>query len=303
MSRAARLHHPESAFHIVSRTQGHAPWFVDDIKDDVAEMLLRGVHQAGARGVAFAIMNNHFHLIVFQGREPLGRMMQPPLRRIALLVHRTHKTVGHVFERRFRARLCHDTEHLPNAIIYVHRNPVKAGLCDRSTDYRWSSARAFDGSCNPGILCVEDGLRVFGTTGSTSIESLRTSYRERVDRCTDEELDGYWEWFSRFARRGRGTAYLPVSQHKERAALRDLRDVALKILATIDDQCPPGLVRSRYGGPQVVAVRKQLIAALCQRGYAGAAIARYMHISEATVSKVRRAQRDAQIPDMRLSPD
>jgi REP element-mobilizing transposase RayT len=300
MSRAARLHHPGSAFHIVSRTQGHEPWFVDDIKDEIAEILLRGVHEAGARGVAFAIMDNHLHIILYQGREPLGRVMQPALRRIALLVQRTHQHVGHVFERRFRARLCHDAEHLPNAIVYVHRNPVKAGRCRQTTDYRWSSARAFNGDCAPGFLCIEDGLRAFDTSGMTSIDALREAYRNRLRRCTDKELDGYWDWFVSSVRRRRGTPYLPLTQHRERARLRDLRDVALTILATIDDQCPVELVRSRYGGPRVVAVRKHLVAALNQRGYSGVAIARYMRISEATVSKVCSAMRRAQIPDMQM---
>lgn len=297
MSRTARLHHPGSAFHIVSRTQGHEPWFVDSIKDEIADMLLRGTHVAGARPVAFAIMDNHFHLILFQGREPLGGVMQGPLRRIALLVQRTHHHIGHVFERRFRSKLCHDLEHLPNAILYVHRNPVKSGRCRQATDYKWSSAVAFEGGCAPGLLCIDDGLRAFDVNGSSSQESQRLAYRDRMRRCSDDELDGYWTWFLHTVRRNRGerTLYVPTSAHRERPGLRDLRDVALNILTTIDGDVPSELVRSRYGGPRVVAIRKQLIAALGQRGYPGVAIARYLRISEATVSKVIAAMRWAGI--------
>src|SRR5207253_9949941 len=137
--------HPGSAFHIVSRTQGHARWFTDDIKDDIADLLLTGSISAGGRPAAFAVMDNHFHLLLFQGSASLGWTMQPILRRIALLDQRRHGVEGHVFERRFRSKLCQDRDHLPTAIIYIHRNPVNAGLCRQATDYRWSSANCYEG--------------------------------------------------------------------------------------------------------------------------------------------------------------
>ncbi len=40
---------------------------------------------------------------------------------------------------------CVDAEHLREAIVYTHLNPVAAGLCERSEDYRWSSQRAYSG--------------------------------------------------------------------------------------------------------------------------------------------------------------
>jgi putative transposase len=30
-------------------------------------------------------------------------------------------------------------------VNYIHQNPVRAGLCERATDYRWSSARIWQG--------------------------------------------------------------------------------------------------------------------------------------------------------------
>jgi hypothetical protein len=140
-------------------------------------------------------------------------------------------------------------------------------------------------------------LRAFDSTGSASLGSLRAAYRNRLHRCTDDELDAYWTWFLRSVRskRGERKAYLPTSPHRERAALCDVRDVAHKILRTIDEDVPMDLIRSRYGGPRVCSIRKQLIAALHQRDYPGVAIARYLRISEATVSKVRSALRWAEL--------
>jgi REP element-mobilizing transposase RayT len=300
MGRAIRLHHPRCAFHVVSRTQGQQPWFVDSIKQEIADLLVSGVVLAEARPVAFAVMDNHFHLVFFQGRLTLSETMQPALRRIALLVQNTHGTHGHVFERRYRAKLCQDSEHLPNAILYVHRNPVKAKLCGRAVDYKWSSARAYEGACPPGLICVEDGLRAFDELGSASVNDLRELYRTRLRRQPDSALDEYWSWFWHSIRRRRTGSQpcVPNSPHSERAGLRDLRDVAIRILPTIDRSIDVELVRSRYGGRDIVDARTQLIAALNQRGYSGVDIARYLRISEATVSRIKSAVRRGCLPDI-----
>ncbi len=293
MGRALRLHHPGSAFHIVARTQGQEHWFVDELKDSIADILLSGAISVGARPVAFAVMANHFHLILFQGSASLGETMQPVMRRIALLIQKNQSRQGHVFERRYRAKLCKDSEHLPNAILYVHRNPVKANICAAPTDYRWSSANAFQGNTPPGFLCITDGLRAFDTTGSASPEELRDLYAARLQNSTDVELDDYWSWFWRSIRRRRNSAVVnvPRSPHIARSPHRDLRDAALRILRSIDDTIEVEIVRSRYGGRRFVEVRTQLIAALIQRGYSGVDIARYLRISEATVSRIRSRMR------------
>jgi putative transposase len=299
MGRALRIHQPGSAFHIVARTQGQEHWFADELKDRIANIILGGVASAGARPVAFAVMDNHFHLLMFQGGVSLGETMQPVMRRIAILIQKHQNRVGHVFERRYRAKLCQDSEHLPNAILYIHRNPVTANMCRVPTDYRWSSANAFEAKCPPGLLCVDDGLRVFDPTGAAPIDDAREIYTNRLRRIEDAELDGYWAWFWKSVRRRRNTsAYVPRSRHVRRAAVHDVRDVALRVLRSIDDAVNVDLVRSRYGGPPIVLVRTQLVAALIQRGYQGVAIARYLRISEATVSRIRSAMRWGSIPDM-----
>jgi len=300
MGRALRLHQPGSAFHVVSRTQGHARWFDDGIKTEITDVLLRGVASVGAKPIAFAVMDTHFHLIILQASAPLGWTMQPILRRIALLVHKRHGVEGHVFERRFRAKLCRDSDHLPNAILYVHRNPVAAAICRLPCDYQWSSAAEYDGRRTPGFLAVDDGLGVFASEPGASPDEARAAYRLRLDATPETELDGYWSWFWQQVRRRRPSdpGYVPTSKHRDRAQLRDIRDVALIILRSIDPHANAEFVRSRYGGPRIVAIRYQLIAALHQRGYSGVSIAKYLRISQATVSRVRAAIRWSTIENM-----
>jgi putative transposase len=55
-----------------------------------------------------------------------------------------YQKVGHLFQGRFKASLLDDA-HLWNAVAYVERNPVRAGMVSRAEDYRWSSAAAHCG--------------------------------------------------------------------------------------------------------------------------------------------------------------
>jgi hypothetical protein len=50
----------------------------------------------------------------------------------------------------------------PAAIAYIHENPVRRGLCIRSTDWRWSSARHYYG----------DELGILRGDGSPTIRGL-----------------------------------------------------------------------------------------------------------------------------------
>ena len=47
--------------------------------------------------------------------------------------------VGHLFQQRFGSRFIETDEHYLEAFRYIAFNPVRAGLCERPTDWRWSS--------------------------------------------------------------------------------------------------------------------------------------------------------------------
>ena len=51
----------------------------------------------------------------------------------------TSSEVGHVFRRRYGARHVQTDQHLRWCYRYIALNPVKAGLCERPEQWRWSS--------------------------------------------------------------------------------------------------------------------------------------------------------------------
>jgi DNA-binding NarL/FixJ family response regulator len=65
-----------------------------------------------------------------------------------------HHTTGHLFEGPFTGIVIDDTDYLRNAIAYVLRNPVAAGLVSDAGDWPWSSYNATMGNAPPHIVTL-----------------------------------------------------------------------------------------------------------------------------------------------------
>ena len=51
------------------------------------------------------------------------------------------RRTGRLWEREPFDRYVRNQRHFRNALSYIENNPVKAGLCEKPEDWRWSSAR------------------------------------------------------------------------------------------------------------------------------------------------------------------
>jgi putative transposase len=99
----------------------------------------------GMRVLAYAVMPNHWHLVVWPDADlQLSRFMH-----WLTLVHtkrwhagRGTTGTGPLYQGRYKAVPVQSDEHLLTAIRYVERNPLRAGLVSRAQDWPWSSVRA-----------------------------------------------------------------------------------------------------------------------------------------------------------------
>ena len=124
---------------------------------EAAEFVQRALlHFDGERYqvLAWAIMPNHVHVLI-DPAEPLSKIIQGWKSFTArwLLEHNERLGLGipdphHVWMREYWDRFIRDEDHLRATIDYIHRNPVKAGLCGEPRDWRWSSAHRVSGEEN-----------------------------------------------------------------------------------------------------------------------------------------------------------
>jgi putative transposase len=136
-------------------------WFIDALR------AARDRH--GFRLIAFVVMPEHAHVLLHpmacEGVEPvpirtiLQGIKQPVAQRAIawlrandpafldrLRIERHNGTHEHRFWQRGGGydRNLWKPEALWSVVDYLHRNPVRRGLCERPTDWRWSSVRWYE---------------------------------------------------------------------------------------------------------------------------------------------------------------
>jgi putative transposase len=132
--------------HLTQRAAGKEPLFVED--SDCLRMLalLKEISQKRALTVfAFCLMPNHIHLLIRPESGELAEAMRDLFSRYAIFFNRKYERKGHLFGSPYRQAVCLDEGYLLAASLYIHNNPVKAGLCQSAQEYRWSSVALY---CN-----------------------------------------------------------------------------------------------------------------------------------------------------------
>ncbi len=190
MARLARVVIPGLAHQVTQRGDGGARTFFSDTDYQLYKTLL--AEHCAAAGVevwGWVLMPNHVHLILVpQDGDGLRRALAPVHRRYAGHVHAREKRTGHFWQGRFGA-VAMDDDHLAAALIYVTMNPVRARLCVRPTDWRWSSVHAHLGLiADDGVTAVAPVLERFPdladriAAGEDREASARLRKAERIGR-------------------------------------------------------------------------------------------------------------------------
>lgn len=143
MPRTARIAPGGVVFHVLNRGNARIRIF-DDVRDYQAFewLLAEAVLHAPMRLLAYCIMPNHWHLVVWPERDgELGRFMQRLTTTHARRWHRTRGSVGtgHLYQGTYRSFPVQDDEHFLTVCRYVEQNALRAGLVERAEEWRWSS--------------------------------------------------------------------------------------------------------------------------------------------------------------------
>jgi putative transposase len=158
MARLARIVVPDVPHHVTQRgNRGQPVFFSDADYAAYRDLLSAACAAAGVRCTAWCLMPNHVHLVLTPSDpDGLRAALGEAHRRYSRRINEAHGWTGYLWQGRF-ASYPMDAAHLMTAVRYVELNPVKAGLCARAEDWRWSSARAHIGGIGDG-LTDRDGL-------------------------------------------------------------------------------------------------------------------------------------------------
>jgi putative transposase len=101
------------------------------------------------RCLAYALIPNHYHVVIETQAENLSAGMHRLNLRWAKAFNREYGLCGHVFQSRFGSRVVTDELDLNSLLRYVLRNPVNAGLCREAHEWPWSSCAELAGAAEP----------------------------------------------------------------------------------------------------------------------------------------------------------
>jgi len=139
-----KMNAPGLISHITQRASGAELLFRE--KDDFLEMLARlkqicQFYQVEL--IAFVLMPNHVHFLLHQNEANLHEAMRDLFSKYARRHNKKYERKGHLFGGRYRQAVCFDEAYFLAVSLYIHLNPVRAGLVVQPPDYRWSSCRLY----------------------------------------------------------------------------------------------------------------------------------------------------------------
>ena len=139
-----KLNFPGLVSHITQHASGRDPLFIEDGDYLYMLKLLKEVSRRYQLSVfAFCWMTNHVHILLRQKEKNLPEAMHNLFLRYALYFNRKYSRKGHLFSGTYRQAACFDDYYLIVSSLYIHLNPVRAGLVGHYRRYRWSSWRLY----------------------------------------------------------------------------------------------------------------------------------------------------------------
>jgi putative transposase len=146
MSRTARVILPGSPHHVTHRGHRGEDVFISDVhRQRYLVWLAEASRQYALRVWAYCLMRNHVHLIAVPDDDrSLANVMRLTQMKHTQAVNDERGSEGHLWHGRYYSCPLDDA-HLWDAVRYVERNPVRAGVVDRAELHPWSSAPAHCG--------------------------------------------------------------------------------------------------------------------------------------------------------------
>ena len=131
-------------YHVIYRGINKQDVFEDaEDAERFLETLRRFQPICGFKLLGYCLMSNHVHLIIKPGETPLGRIFQRVIPSFVYWYNRKYERVGSLFQSPFNSTPINSDNQLLIAVRYVHRNPVKAGICTKPKDYKYSSFKNY----------------------------------------------------------------------------------------------------------------------------------------------------------------
>jgi len=178
-----RIEYDGAYYHVSQRGNNHESIFLgDEEKNYYLKLLMKYKKQYSFKLLGYVLMDNHYHLLIQTGVEPLNKIMHRINSLYSRYYNKKNNRSGHVFSDRYAAGLIQDEHYLFSVLRYIHWNPVRAGLSLTAEDYKWSSDHVYRNNDDT-LVDINFVLNIFSLNNTFSHET----YRQMMKTASDDE--------------------------------------------------------------------------------------------------------------------
>lgn len=194
MPRKARIDAPDALHHIIVRGIERRAIVRDDTdRDRFCERLGKLLSESHTPCYAWALLSNHFHLLLRTGMVPIASFMGRLLTGYAVSFNKRHKRHGHLFQNRYTSILCEEDPYFLELVRYIHLNPLRARIAAtmESLDvYPYAGHSTLIGHGDRGWQDTEYVLGFFGPIEKEARKRYRSFVEEGIPLGRRRDLTG-----------------------------------------------------------------------------------------------------------------
>jgi len=275
---------------------------------------------------AWALMPNHFHLLIRTAKWPLASNMRKLMTGYVVNFNRRHRRYGHLFQNRYKSIVCEEEPYLLELTRYIHLNPLRGGIVSdlgELKEYPWTGHSTLVGKEKREWQDTKTVLSFFGRKISKARIGYERFVAEGLPMGRRPDLvggglirsAGGWSQVLSLRRHGGGLAsderilgggefiaeVLSQAEEKLQETLRlkaekiDLKKLSSRVSRSGGVEWD--LVRSGSRVRKMVLVRRLFCQLAVKKfGYSGAEVARYLG---ASTSSVTRLANSPELPELR----
>jgi len=194
MPRKARIDAPGALHHIICRGIEKRKIFrTDSDRDDFLERVAKALLDSQTPCYAWALLPNHFHLLLRTGNASIAQLMRRILSGYAGSFNRRYRRVGHLFQNRYKSILCQEDAYFLELVRYIHLNPLRVNLVstmDELDHYTYSGHSTIMGSRDDAWQKADEVLSRFGGNARVATKAYRSFVEKGILLGKRRELTG-----------------------------------------------------------------------------------------------------------------
>jgi len=188
MPRKAREKSSSGIYHIMLRGVNGQDIFNDEEdKDKFIDTLNKYRNICEYKIYGYCLMSNHIHLLIKEGKETVSQAIKRIGASYVYWYNMKYERSGHLFQGRFRSESVEDVKYLLIVLRYIHQNPIKAGIIEKTAKYRWSSYTEYINQKGT-LTNIDFVLNILNPNRSQAIKIFEEFMaEENKDKCLEYE--------------------------------------------------------------------------------------------------------------------